>query len=93
MNSFNTDDETKKIVKKYEGSNLSILTFNQSRFPRISKDSLLPIARDPYSTKSHWFPPGHGDVFAALANSGLLDQLLADGKEYLFISNGKNDFY
>ena len=46
MNSFNTDQETKKMIKKYSGLGVPILTFNQSKYPRISKDTLLPIAKD-----------------------------------------------
>lgn len=37
-----------------------------------------------------WYPPGHGDIYASLANSGLLDQLIAEGKEYVFVSNIDN---
>ena len=40
--------------------------------------------------KSKWYPPGHGDLYNALVHSGVLDQLLADGKEYLFVSNSDN---
>ena len=29
MNSFNTDEETHKIIKKYAGFRVEILTFNQ----------------------------------------------------------------
>jgi UTP--glucose-1-phosphate uridylyltransferase len=36
------------------------------------------------------YPPGHGDVFASLANSGKLDELIAKGKEYVFIANSDN---
>lgn len=36
------------------------------------------------------YPPGHGDLFNALTQSGVLDRLLADGKEYLFVSNSDN---
>ena len=36
------------------------------------------------------FPPGHGDVYRSLAQSGLLDQLQAEGIEYIFISNVDN---
>jgi UTP--glucose-1-phosphate uridylyltransferase len=36
------------------------------------------------------YPPGHGDVFRSFANSGLVDQLIKDGKEYVFISNVDN---
>jgi UTP--glucose-1-phosphate uridylyltransferase len=37
-----------------------------------------------------WYPPGHGDVFPSLANSGKLDELIAKGKEYVFIANSDN---
>ena len=37
MNSFNTDEDTHKIIRKYSGFNVSIHTFNQSRYPRINK--------------------------------------------------------
>ena len=37
MNSFNTDEDTHKIIRKYSGFNISIHTFNQSRYPRINK--------------------------------------------------------
>lgn len=46
MNSFNTDEDTEKIIRKYKGFQVKIYTFNQSCFPRISRDSMLPIARD-----------------------------------------------
>eukprot|EP01117_Protostelium_nocturnum_P020387 TRINITY_DN9142_c0_g1_i1.p1 TRINITY_DN9142_c0_g1~~TRINITY_DN9142_c0_g1_i1.p1 ORF type:complete len:503 (-),score=164.06 TRINITY_DN9142_c0_g1_i1:239-1747(-) len=90
MNSFNTHNETLKIVNKYKNIKARILNFNQSRFPRILKDSLLPHAEDPVGNIEHWYPPGHGDVYRALQNSGLLDQLLAEGREYVFISNIDN---
>ena len=45
MNSFNTDEDTHKIIKKYSGFKVRILTFNQSRYPRINKETLLPIAK------------------------------------------------
>lgn len=37
-----------------------------------------------------WYPPGHGDIYASFANSGLLDKLIAEGKEYIFVSNIDN---
>ncbi|KAI8376224.1 UTP--glucose-1-phosphate uridylyltransferase family [Radiomyces spectabilis] len=90
MNSFNTDEETKRIVQKYASHNVDIITFNQSRHPRIKKESLLPVPRSADSPIEQWYPPGHGDLYESLYNSGLLDQLLAQGKEYLFISNVDN---
>lgn len=32
MNSFNTDDDTKKILQKYKHHRVKIHTFNQSRY-------------------------------------------------------------
>ncbi|KAL1977492.1 hypothetical protein VTN31DRAFT_351 [Thermomyces dupontii] len=90
MNSFNTDADTQNIIKKYEGHNIDILTFNQSRYPRIIKDSLLPAPKSFHSPISDWYPPGHGDVFESLYNSGILDQLLERGVEIIFLSNADN---
>jgi len=90
MNSFNTDTDTQNIIKKYEGHNIDILTFNQSRYPRVLKDSLLPAPKSSDSQLSDWYPPGHGDVFESLVNSGILDQLLERGVEVIFLSNADN---
>ncbi|RSH92544.1 UTP-glucose-1-phosphate uridylyltransferase [Saitozyma podzolica] len=90
MNSFNTDEDTARIIQKYQNHNINILTFNQSRYPRVDKESLLPCPQDADSDKANWYPPGHGDIFDALTNSGLLDKLIAAGKEYIFISNVDN---
>ncbi|KAI1298926.1 UTP-glucose-1-phosphate uridylyltransferase [Xylaria venustula] len=90
MNSFNTNDDTAAIIKKYEGHNVDILTFNQSRYPRIFKDSLLPVPKSFDSAISEWYPPGHGDVFESLYNSGVLDQLIERGIEIIFLSNVDN---
>ncbi|KAJ7780527.1 UTP-glucose-1-phosphate uridylyltransferase [Mycena maculata] len=90
MTSFNTHEDTLRIIKKYAEQKLRITTFEQSRYPRIIKESLLPCAKTADDDKSAWYPPGHGDVYSALMQSGVLDQLLADGKEYLFVSNSDN---
>jgi UTP--glucose-1-phosphate uridylyltransferase len=37
-----------------------------------------------------WYPPGHGDVYQSFYNSGLLDQFIKEGKEYMFLSNIDN---
>merc|ERR1719225_661076 len=92
MNSFNTDEDTHKIIRKYSGFNISILTFNQSCYPRISKEALMPVAKSARieDDQDSWYPPGHGDFYQSFSNSGLLDELLEDGKEYCFISNIDN---
>lgn len=90
MNSFNTDADTEKIIKKYQSHRIRVKTFNQSRFPRIYKDSLLPVPESFDDSLEAWYPPGHGDLFEALVQSGELDALLAQGREILFVSNGDN---
>ncbi|RWQ93011.1 putative UTP-glucose-1-phosphate uridylyltransferase Ugp1 [Paecilomyces variotii] len=90
MNSFNTDQDTQSIIKKYEGHNVDIITFNQSRYPRVLKDSLLPAPKSFNSPLQDWYPPGHGDVFESLYNSGTLDKLLERGVEIIFLSNADN---
>jgi len=93
MNSFNTDEETKKILQKYKHHRVHIHTFNQSRYPRINKESLLPVAKTMKmngETADAWYPPGHGDIYTSFYNSGLLDKLITEGKEYIFVSNIDN---
>jgi len=90
MNSFNTDEDTHKILRKYSQIKVSIHTFNQSRYPRINRDTLMPIARSCTESGEGWYPPGHGDVYNSLYNSKLLEKFINDGKKYIFISNIDN---
>ncbi|XP_046849455.1 UTP--glucose-1-phosphate uridylyltransferase-like isoform X2 [Xenia sp. Carnegie-2017] len=91
MNSFNTHEETMKLIKKYEVFNVSIHCFNQSCHPRIQKESLQPVATTMDGGKTEWwYPPGHGDTYQSFYNSGLLDQFLSGGKDVVFISNIDN---
>jgi len=92
MNSFNTDDDTEKIIRKYKGFRVQIYTFNQSCFPRISRESFLPIAKDFCLEKDieAWYPPGHGDFYDTFRNSGFLEKFIEEGREYCFLSNIDN---
>lgn len=90
MNSFNTHDDTLKIVEKYTDANVDIHTFNQSQFPRLVVEDFSPLPCKGDAGKDAWYPPGHGDVFAALMNSGKLDAFLSQGKEYVFVANSDN---
>ena len=82
MNSFNTHDETRSYIRKYSEHNIRIHLFHQQCYPRISKDSLLPIAKGPFTadTKHLWYPPGHGGIYASLFRSGLLETSLIRGR-------------
>nr|CAD7411670.1 unnamed protein product [Timema poppensis] len=92
MNSFNTDEDTQKIIRKYKGLQVEIYTFNQSCFPRINRDSLLPVAKncDIEADIEAWYPPGHGDFYESFQSSGLLKKFIEQGREYCFISNIDN---
>ncbi|KAI3417475.1 UTP--glucose-1-phosphate uridylyltransferase [Psidium guajava] len=90
MNSFNSHDDTLKIVEKYANSNIEIHTFNQSQYPRLVVDDFMPLPCKGQTGKEGWYPPGHGDVFPSLMNSGKLDALLSQGKEYVFVANADN---
>ncbi|BAF04576.2 Os01g0264100 [Oryza sativa Japonica Group] len=77
-----------EIVEKY--TNIEIHTFNQNKYPRIITEKFLPLSSEG-STGSHcWYPPGHGDVFFSLCKSGILDTMLSQGKEYVFIASSEN---
>lgn len=72
---------------------LIVNSFSSSRYPRINKESLLPVSTNLRMTGQNaegWYPPGHGDIYASFYNSGLLDQLIEQGKEYIFVSNIDN---
>jgi len=72
----------------------------QSVAPKVDADSLRP-AVDPSEARAatgpsgvgsqlEWYPPGHGDLYAALAGSGQLDEYIANGYRFLFVSNSDN---
>ena len=63
-------------------------SFAQHKVPRLLQENLLPFFSD--VAKKEWCPPGHGDIFYAIDQSGALDDLLDNGFEYAFISNVDN---
>lgn len=46
MNSFNTHEETLKVLQKYQKVQVEIETFVQSMYPRLNRESLLPIVKN-----------------------------------------------
>ncbi|EFC40399.1 UDP-glucose pyrophosphorylase 2-like protein [Naegleria gruberi] len=94
MNSFNTSEDSKKIITapKYANVKVRIECFEQNQFPRIIKESLLPLPSDipSDSNKEAWYPPGHGDFYSSFFQSPLYNQFKQEGKEYIFLSNIDN---
>jgi UTP--glucose-1-phosphate uridylyltransferase len=84
MNSFNTDQETHKILK----DKLKYTSFLQNKYPKINLQTNTPLETSPQHLE--WAPPGHGDVFFALFQTGIIDQLSQQGYEYIFLSNVDN---
>jgi UTP--glucose-1-phosphate uridylyltransferase len=90
MNSFRTSADTLEYLAKYDDlGNSTDLEFIQSQVPKIDIESGQP-AEFPDNPELEWCPPGHGDIYTALAGSGKLDELIAKGIEYAFISNSDN---
>lgn len=91
MNSFNTDEETRKLLPKYKGFNVRIYTFPQHRYPRINKETLMPMPSSLSNVKhEHFYPPGHGDFYETFVGLGLAEHFLKENKEFVFISNIDN---
>lgn len=90
MNSFYTDKQTQDFLAKAElSAGECTHTFLQHKFPKVDKATLTPASYPAYP-EMEWNPPGHGDLYLALHTSGMLDKLLADNINYLFISNSDN---
>lgn len=91
MNSFRTRDDTLQALAAYPGLGVDglPLDFMQNREPKLRADDLTPVEW-PADQSLEWCPPGHGDIYTALAGSGLLADLRAAGLRRAFISNGDN---
>jgi UTP--glucose-1-phosphate uridylyltransferase len=90
MNSFSTSGDTTAALAKYEAlGDPARLELLQNKVPKIDAEALAPV-HWPGNPALEWCPPGHGDIYPSLLGSGLLDQLLHEGKEYLFVSNSDN---
>jgi len=91
MNSFRTSADTLAALAPYE--DLAVeglpLEFRQNMEPRLLADSLCPVTW-PQDPDLEWCPPGHGDIYTALRGTGLLDTLLEQGFERVFVSNSDN---
>lgn len=90
MNSFATDEDSLAVLARYPSLPQTLpLSFLQHKQPKVNAEDFTP-ARHPEDDELEWCPPGHGDLYIALATSGMLDRLLANGYEYAFVSNADN---
>jgi UTP--glucose-1-phosphate uridylyltransferase len=91
MNSAATRGPSLEALRLYDGLRVPgvPLDFLQGREPKIRADNLRPV-QWPADPELEWCPPGHGDIYTALAASGTLDVLLGAGLRYAFVSNSDN---
>ncbi|MFN0129587.1 MAG: UTP--glucose-1-phosphate uridylyltransferase [Verrucomicrobiales bacterium] len=91
MNSFSTSADTRAHLAAHQPAlgDPADLELMQNRVPKVLAADLTPL-HWPSQTDLEWCPPGHGDIYACLLGSGLLDRLLADGVRYAFVSNADN---
>ena len=91
MNSAVTRDPSLKVLDN--DGDLSVpgvpRDFLQGREPKIRASDFEPV-QWPADPELEWCPPGHGDIYPALASSGTLDALLDAGLRYAFVSNSDN---
>ena len=91
MNSFRTSEDTLAALARY--ADLPVeglpLEFLQNREPKLLLSDLSPVSW-PKDPEQEWCPPGHGDLYTALRGTGLLDLLIEQGYERVFVSNSDN---
>ena len=88
MNSFNTDAATRAALSEMNLAHEPVC-FVQNKFPKILQQGLVP-AEWPANRELEWNPPGHGDLYGAIFQSGVLKQLLDTGIRYALVVNCDN---
>lgn len=91
MNSFSTSHDTRAFLAEKHPDLLKepFIELMQNSSPKVDAQTLQPAAY-PENQDNEWCPPGHGDIYSSLLGSGMLNQLLSEGIEYLFVSNSDN---
>lgn len=90
MNSQATREETMRALEAHPDLDVGLpLEFLQSMVPKLDAEALEPVSW-PQDASLEWAPPGHGDVYAALRGSGMLDALLERDFRYAMLSNADN---
>lgn len=90
MNSFATREDSLAALQRYPqlASDLPA-DFVQNKVPKLCAATLQPVSH-PEDPTLEWVPPGHGDLYPALAGSGMLAAMLERGYRYAFVSNSDN---
>ncbi|MFC5140235.1 UTP--glucose-1-phosphate uridylyltransferase [Actinomycetospora rhizophila] len=91
MNSEGTREPSLAALRRHAGleDDDLPLDFLQGSEPKLRTDDRRPVSW-PADPRLEWCPPGHGDLYTALAASGALEKLLAAGVRWCFVSNSDN---
>ncbi len=91
MNSFATRADSLAALAGHAGLSADLpADLVQSRVPKLLDDGSLQPVSWPADPELEWAPPGHGDLYPALASSGLLATLIERGYRHAFVSNADN---
>ena len=92
MNSFSTSEDTLAVLKtKYPAlASDEYIEVVQNKAPKIEREPSFQPAAHPPNPRLEWAPPGHGDLYATLKGSGMLEKLVSEGYKYMFVSNSDN---
>ncbi len=91
MNSFATRADSLAALSEHEGLSADLpADIVQSRVPKLLDDGSLAPVSWPADPELEWAPPGHGDLYPALASSGMLAALIERGYRWAFVSNADN---
>ncbi|HEY5141967.1 MAG TPA: UTP--glucose-1-phosphate uridylyltransferase [Solirubrobacteraceae bacterium] len=91
MNSFATRADSLAALAGHHGLSADLSSdIVQSRVPKLLDDGSLAPVSWPADPELEWAPPGHGDLYPALASSGMLATLIERGYRWAFVSNADN---
>ncbi len=91
MNSFATRTDSLAALARNPGLSADLpADIVQSRVPKLLDDGTLRPVGWPADPELEWAPPGHGDLYPALASSGMLATLIERGYRWAFVSNADN---
>jgi UTP--glucose-1-phosphate uridylyltransferase len=90
LNSFRTREDTLAALEAYPDLPADLpVDVVQNREPRLLADDLTPVSW-PQDPSLEWCPPGHGDLYPSLLDSGLLAAMREAGYTQVFVSNSDN---
>ncbi len=89
MDSFSTQKQSQEEFLRIGFNQNYPTSFLQHKVPRLLTKELKPLELEK-DKQEEWCPPGHGDIWFTLLETGLLDKLLENGYKIAFVSNGDN---